>query len=209
MSKMALWVAIGLMMGLALLAPEPASATPTTYTGTVTKVTDGDTFTVRYLKPNGRYASIVVRSRAIDTPERTTWFHKASGTTKPAECWGPEAAAIAKSTLLGKSVTVVSYGLDAHGRHLAETTLPSGVRFEHWMLEQGHAAIYKGQKQRLDPEDAISWAAREANRGMWGKCGVPGHNGRLPMAPESVAALAPPPVLLVPCPTCGQLWAGE
>lgn len=187
----------------------------TTYPNcTVTSVTDGDTFKCR---PNGGTA-ITVRVRLIDTPEKQTWYRKSDGTWQPAECWGKEAASAAYNRLIGKVVTVVSHGLDAHGRHLGDVLMADGSNFNHWMLDRGHAAVSKMQKGYLDPEDAISWAAREAKRGMWGACSKPGHNGRLPMAPLAVEpAPAPEPPAPEPepepepephtCPTCGQLWA--
>jgi micrococcal nuclease len=183
MMKRAAWAGVALAaLGLIALAGSGEGRAAGAYTGTVSRVTDGDTFKLRYLKPNGRYASITVRVRQIDTPEASRWLHRGSGERRPAECWGRQATEAAKAKLLGKPVTVTSYGLDKQGRHLADVVLADGTDFGHWMLAEGHAAIYRGQKEYLDPEDALSWAAREAGRGMWSCAKAPGHNGRHPMA---------------------------
>lgn len=191
--------AITLIVALAIIAlaavvlgAATADAEVTTFEDcAVTSVTDGDTFKCRYLKPNGYYSIITVRVRLIDTPEASRWYHKGSGTWRPAECWGATAKGKARYWLDGATVTVESHGLDGNGRHLGEVILASGQNFGHIMLRQGHAAIYKANGY-LDAEDPLSMEAKDAGRGMWGGCAnPPGHNGRHPLPPPEPQAVLP------------------
>jgi endonuclease YncB( thermonuclease family) len=185
MIKRLIWSAVALaaIVLIALAGVGRGVAAETTYANCrVSRVVDGDTFVCRYPKPNGKYATITVRVRVIDTPEASRWYSKRLGSMQPAECWGKEASSAAYGRLRSETVTIVSYGLDSHGRHLADVYMADGTRFEHWMLAEGHAAIYKGYKTYLSPEDGISRAAKSAGKGMWGSCpNPPGHNGRQPM----------------------------
>lgn len=193
-------VALASLVLIAFMATGTATAETTTYTDCrVREVVDGDTFKCAYRKSENVMGVITVRVRLIDTPESQKWWHKASGTWKPAECWGKVAKNAATSKLLDQYVTVVSHGKDAQGRHLADAVMADGVNFGHWMLAEGHAAIYKANPY-LDPEDSISWAAREAGKGMWGGCAnPPGHNGRLPLEPPQVAVTPTPTPVVEGC----------
>ncbi|HYJ70660.1 MAG TPA: thermonuclease family protein [Nocardioidaceae bacterium] len=125
---------------------------------------DGDTVHVAY------HGDTSVRVIGIDTPETVD-------PSQPVECGGPEASAVAERLLSGKRVRLVfdpSQGRsDYYGRTLAYLTVPGLGDFGLAMVERGLAAeytydtAYQHQAQYIAAEQR----ARQAGRGMWGRCG--------------------------------------
>jgi micrococcal nuclease len=136
----------------------------------VSQVVDGDT-----IKATIDGHSITIRLLGINTPEtvKPNW---------PVECYGPEASAEMKSLLTGKSVLLSlnpSYErIDKYGRLLAYVRLDgtaNGEMFVNEMLiKEGYAREYtfneknpyQYQKQFKDDEVV----AKDAGKGLWGKC---------------------------------------
>lgn len=132
---------------------------------TVVEVVDGDTIKV----DDGRTVRII----GIDAPETV-----APG--EPVECWGPEAAAFARQTLLDQEVTLVEDPtqdpVDRYGRTLAAVMLPDGQDFSVLAAEAGHvrAYLFETPSQRYDAISAAESRARAAGLGLWGPaCAAP------------------------------------
>ncbi len=136
--------------------------------GEVTKVTDGDTITV---KTQGR--STPVRLIGVDTPE-TVAPHQ------PIGCFGPEASSYTKRVLAGRLVQLeiprVGDSEDAYGRTLAYVYLDTDKdgSYEHLfnedLIELGLARTttfshaYRREFERLREE------ADTRGGGLWGAC---------------------------------------
>jgi micrococcal nuclease len=126
----------------------------------ITDVADGDTVTGQ--------GNVKIRVRGIDTPET-----RAPG--QPVECWGPQATAFARATLLGQQVRLVTDPGDLYDRYqrlVAELQLPDGSSYA-----QLAAAAGAGRAYTFDPAhpatdrtqiEAAERAARAAGRGLWG-----------------------------------------
>lgn len=128
------------------------------YTGTVSRVVDGDTIVVG----KGRKA-ISVRLRCVDTPEI------AHGERRD-EPYGREAQALTRTALAGKSVRLVYHTrepLDRYGRLLAYVFLDDGTLFNAGLVRQGLARVtrfkclYRRQIKALEAE------AKQKHLGMW------------------------------------------
>jgi endonuclease YncB( thermonuclease family) len=146
----------------------------------VLDVIDGDTVEVAYR------GGVSVRVIGIDTPETVD-------PNEPVECGGPEASATAERLLNGKRVRLVfdpSQGrTDSYGRTLAYLGVPNVGDFGLAMIKRGRAAeyTYDTAYQRQARYLAAETLARQADRGLWGRCGgvdVPLHRPTTPHEPR-------------------------
>ena len=128
----------------------------------VVDVLDGDTIVVA-LPGGGRDT---VRLLGVDTPET---HHP----TKPVGCYGPEAAAFTQQRLAGRVVTLEGdvESRDLYGRRLAYVLL-HGERFNDVLLRRGFARLLVIAPNRSHAHEllAAELAARDAGRGLWGRC---------------------------------------
>lgn len=128
----------------------------------VVEVVDGDTIVVAV--PGG--GRDTVRLLGVDTPET---HHP----TKPVECFGPEAAAFTERRLTGRVVTLEGdvEARDMYGRRLAYV-LMRGERFNDELLRRGFARLLVIAPNRSHAHDllAAELSARDAGRGLWGRC---------------------------------------
>lgn len=138
-------------------------ASPGVYyaTGTVTRVTDGDTIRVAGVGPS-------IRILGIDTPETV---HP----DEPVQCWGPEATAFARETLADQTVDLYTDPTqathDMNRRLLAYAVLPYGVNYSVAAASAGAARAYTFNDTPVLLSSEISAAedsARQAGLGLWG-----------------------------------------
>ena len=127
----------------------------------VTGVVDGDTIEVAWRRGAER-----VRLLGVDTPETV---HPA----RPVECYGPEASAYTKHSLLGRRVRLSFDRVrrDPYGRLLAYVEL-DGRSFNDELLDGGYARLLvippNGVHARAMLDHEL--AARASGRGLWGAC---------------------------------------
>ena len=143
----------------------------------VRSVTDGDTLKVRAYNAKRRLYD--VRLIGIDTPE----------VYGGVECGGREASRKMRRVALsrsgrGKRVVLrtdpTQDTFDRYGRLLAYVATRSGVSLQKRMLRSGWAKVYVygGRPfQRVRGFRAAERRAREAGRGVWGRCGGDFHRG--------------------------------
>ena len=162
------------------------AADPIATTALVLEIVDGDTIDIR----DDNRGRLRVRVLGIDTPE----------TKKPGEtvgCWGPEATAFAKSTMLGQRVALVTDPTqdrtDRYGRTLAYLVRADGWDYSVEAARAGaaHSYVYGGVPvSRHDVIAAAEAEARDALRGLWGP---PCNGNTSSTAASSTIASAPPP----------------
>jgi micrococcal nuclease len=121
--------------------------------GTVTRVSDGDTLWVRPDGvPRAHAKPRAVRLRGIDAPEKC-------------QAWGPQAKAALESRVLHRRVHLRSHASDDYRRSVVTLDV-MGEDIGAWMVAQGHAwntrfrhgvGVYAAQEQ----------AARRAGRGLF------------------------------------------
>lgn len=145
------------------------------FTGVVTRISDGDTLRVDVQDPGTSGlpvgANVRVRLLRIDTPEL------AHG-GQPPECLAEEAAAhLARLAPMG---TILKLGYDVqrrdqYSRELAHAWLPDGTWINGQMLEDGYAVVvtYPPNVAYGKAALAAQRAARTARRGLWNpaRCG--------------------------------------
>ena len=139
----------------------------------VSYVVDGDTF-----KADIKGHEITVRMLGMDTPETVD-------PRKPVQCYGPEASAETKSLLSGHSIRLAfnpdRERKDKYGRYLAyvyiagPSSRPNDELFVNkFLLENGYAREYSYSKSKpysfVDEFKGAEAAAKEAKKGLWGKC---------------------------------------
>lgn len=147
---------------------DPAKSYP------VIEVIDGDT-----LKTIIDGHNITIRLLGVNTPETLD-------PRKPAECFGPEASALTKSLLIGKSILISlnpNYErIDKFGRLLAYVRLDEdsytssiGSLFvNEYLIKEGYGREYTFNKkkpyqyQKLFKKDEFD--AKNVGKGLWGKC---------------------------------------
>lgn len=140
---------------------KPAFSQTRTTAVTVFKVSDGDTFWVRY--PSGKEEKI--RLIGINAPES-----RKTG-NREAQYFGKEASEYAKRLLLNKQVTLEFdvQKTDRYKRTLAYAYLSSGTMINALLVKEGYAQVatyppnvkYQSLFQKLEKE------ARSAKRGLW------------------------------------------
>ncbi len=139
-----------------------STSTPAAPTYTVVACNDGDTCRLK----SADNTQIKVRLAGIDAPEMSKKRGKKKGEGQPG---GENAKAFLNNLLLGKTVTLRSYGVDMYGRNLAEIVLnneSANVK----MLSEGWAEVYRGKKSgglNLAPFESAEQEARKAKRGIW------------------------------------------
>jgi micrococcal nuclease len=125
---------------------------------------DGDTIAVMR---DGTYTK--VRIIGINSPE-------IYADTKPAQCYGQEAAQEAHRMLDGSSVSLTTDPTqdtyDKYGRLLAYITLTDDSDFGAYMVTNGFAReyTYRVAYQRQKTYRAAQASAQQSRAGLWGRC---------------------------------------
>jgi len=120
------------------------------YTGKVKSVLDGDTYIVT---ENGTGDELRVRLIHIDCPESNQEF-------------GKEATEYAKSRVLGRTVKILSTGLDQYGRVLGLVVEENGNIFNYELLTMGYAWHYAKYSSDISAS-ALEQFARQSKSGLW------------------------------------------
>ncbi len=154
---------------------------PSSFTGVVTYVSDGDTLWVRPTRGSfesgavggamGGDDAVKVRFQGIDAPEIC-------------QAGGAASQAALKVRVLHQTVTVQSSRYDDYGRILARISLGAGASegtgkavdastddVAAWMVSQGHAWSYR-YRNNPGPYAAEEQVARGAQRGVWAMQGA-------------------------------------
>jgi micrococcal nuclease len=145
----------------------PAAAAAPAGTATIVRVVDGDTLKVNVGGHNDR-----VRLIGIDTPESVK-------PNTPVQCFALEASARTKALLhQGEVIRLVrdAEARDRYGRLLAYVYRQrDGLFVNLALVKDGYAAPYTFPPNVAHVDEFVTAGrqAREANRGLWGKCGGP------------------------------------
>jgi micrococcal nuclease len=160
----------------------------------VVKVIDGDTLTI------DMHGSLeTLRLIGINTPETVD-------PRRPVECFGKEASAKAKATLLSARVHVEADASqdvrDKYGRMLVYVFLPDGTNFNKLMIADGYAYEYTYRlpyKYQAEFKEAER-TARESSKGLWadGACGE-----------KNISATPTPSSVIVATSTSGGYVCGK
>lgn len=144
--------AAALLMAIGCVTAVQATE-PTYLTGTVTRVTDGDTLWVRPDDDDGaRRKPLKIRIEGIDAPE----------TCQP---WGTQAAAALRERLRGQHVEVALHSRDDYQRWLG-TVSWHGEDMGAWMVREGNAWSY-AYRHDAGPYARLEEQARSARRGLF------------------------------------------
>ncbi len=144
-------------------APVPASAAelPAGFDTTVDRVVDGDTIVVRL---DGREQR--VRYIGVNTPESVD-------PRREVQCFGKEAAARNRELVGGKTVTLEKdvSETDQYGRLLRYVSV-DGALVNAELIREGYAraVTYPPDVRHAEWFRSLEREAREARRGLWGKC---------------------------------------
>lgn len=145
------------------VSPSPPEAGASGDEYAVIRAVDGDTIDVR---PASGGERIRVRLIGVDTPE-------SKDPRRPVECFAREAAEFT-SRLEGKLVRLELdvERLDRYGRTLAYVYLLDGTFFNLLLVEEGYAQPYTVPPniRYTDRFVEAGRRAREAGRGLWGRC---------------------------------------
>lgn len=117
--------------------------------GLATRITDGDTFTLRY----GSVEDERVRLHGIDAPERD-------------QPHGPAAGAELARLIEGREVSVELVDRDNYGRLVGRVWIDD-IDINLAMVEGGHAWWYEFYAQERRDLELAEDAARRAQRGLW------------------------------------------
>ncbi|CAM4079883.1 TNase-like domain-containing protein [Bordetella tumulicola] len=131
----------------------------TVLTGTVTKVADGDTVTLRV---NGK--SQRVRLDSIDAPETN------HGAQEPGQPFAEAAQRHLEKMVGGKTVTAQCYEPDQFSRELCALILPDGTSVNRAQVAAGYAWAYTASRGDYLTDKAmrgIQDQARRARVGLW------------------------------------------
>jgi endonuclease YncB( thermonuclease family) len=126
-----------------------AAALPSDFTGTVTRVLDGDTIDVTSMD-----YTIRVRLYGVDAPEKT-------------QSGGPEATAFTKSLVLGNPVRMTERDLDRYGRVIGIVTLADGRVLNQEVLRAGMGRWYARYAPLATDLREIESRARTEQKGVW------------------------------------------
>lgn len=127
----------------------------------VTKVVDGDTFKIQ----DGTEEK-TIRLIGLDTPETV---HP----SKPVECFGQEASAVAKQKLSNQKVQLIpdptQANKDKYGRLLRYAYLEDGTLFNEWMIAKGYGFeyTYNTPYQFQEEFKEAEIEAEESEKGLW------------------------------------------
>lgn len=150
-------------------SPAPtASATATTNTPAVptymvVACNDGDTCRLK----SSDNTQVKVRLVGIDAPEMGKRNKKRKKEGQPG---GNEAKDFLNKLVVGKTVTLRSYGSDPYGRNLAEIMInnePANLR----MVSEGWAEVYRGKAPKgfdVTPYQTAQSDAMKNKKGVWG-----------------------------------------
>jgi endonuclease YncB( thermonuclease family) len=140
-------------------AQTPASLMPTY---TVVACNDGDTCRLKAADNT----QIKVRLVGIDAPEMGK---KSKKKKKEGQSGGKEAKEFLNNLVVGKVVTLKSYGADAYGRNLAEIMLnKESANLK--MVSEGWAEVYRGRPPRgldLTAYQTAESDAQKNKKGIW------------------------------------------
>jgi micrococcal nuclease len=127
-----------------------------TIVGTVTKVSDGDTLTVKTKNKN-----VIVRLSRIDAPEISHYG-------KPAQPYGIEARDWLREVVKGEKVVVYDEGTDQYGRMIG-TVKMGNENINALMVEDGYAWVYDQYAQDVQGAglNELESVAREKKKGLW------------------------------------------
>lgn len=135
-----------------------------TLTGTVTKVADGDTVT---LKVNG--TSHRIRLDSIDAPESG---HSAQ---EPGQPYADAAQRHLEQLVGGKTLTAQCYEKDQFKREVCALMLPGGGSANRAQVAAGYAWAYtarRGDYLRDAAMPGLQQQARQAGGGLWAQAGA-------------------------------------
>jgi micrococcal nuclease len=159
------WFAVALAIVGCFHAVAFAKA-PQSFTGTVVKVSDGDTYIVK--RSDG--SEVKVRLHYADCPEVG---HRKGEVDQPG---GKEAVKFAEKNLLGKPVIVIKRG-ESYGRIVADMKLDTPELTEPFdvatmIVMSGHAQLDKRYKPTAT---LLDWEknSKERKRGLWSADGTP------------------------------------
>ena len=81
---------------------------------------------------------------------------------------GPGRRLLAVSTLiLGKEVTLQTFGEDRYGRTIADVLLPDGTNVTHALVKDGWCWWYRKYAPENTELEALKRDAREGQQGLW------------------------------------------
>ena len=141
-------VVLALLWSVAVQAGEAAHMS-----GTVTRVSDGDTLWVRPDDEDGmRRKPIKIRLEGIDAPESC-------------QPWGAQAASALRNRLRGERVSLALRAKDDYHRWLGTVTW-QGEDMGAWMVREGHAWSY-AYRHGAGPYAELERKARQAGRGLF------------------------------------------
>ena len=132
---------------LAFFSSAPAFAIDPV-SGTVQRVSDGDTLTVCGTKINAMKDCIPVRVNGLNTPEKRvclpndTEMKQCEPCVKGARLGVIAMGAAKRMAPAGALVNLKPIGLDRYGRLIADVTLPSGEDWAGAMIAKGYGAPY-------------------------------------------------------------------
>lgn len=138
-----LWLALALALAL-----PPAGAA--SFSGVVTRVTDGDTLWVR---PASGGPPRSLRLQGMDAPEIC-------------QAHGRQARAALAARVQGRPVRVRAHARDDYGRRLARVSTPADTDVGAWMVANGHAWSYRFRRDP-GPYATQERLARQARLGLW------------------------------------------
>jgi len=158
-----LLLVLGSMFGVAGPTDRTATALPTSATGTVVFVYDGDTVLARIGTSTMR-----VRYIGIDTPERNY------DSSEAGDCYAEEAAQANRELVHGREVSFVpdQEDRDSYGRALRYVYV-GGVLVNEVLVRDGYAQVL-AIPPNTSMRDRLSRAESEASgalHGLWGACG--------------------------------------
>ncbi len=129
---------------------------------TVVACNDGDTCRLK----SADNTQIKVRLVGIDAPEMGK---KSKKKKKEGQAGGTEAKDFLNNLVVGKTVTLRSYGADAYGRNLAEIMV-NNESANLKMVSEGWAEVYRGKPPRgfnLSPYELAQTEAMKNKKGIW------------------------------------------
>ena len=126
-------------------------------TGTVTRVSDGDTLTVK----TDKHKTVTVRLARIDAPEISHYG-------KPAQPFGKEAGDWLREVVKGEPVTVQIDTVDRYGRSVG-TVYMGNENINAMMVQDGLAWVYDQYAQDVQGAglNELESVAREKKKGLW------------------------------------------
>jgi micrococcal nuclease len=135
-----------------------------TVTGTVTKVSDGDTIHVT----TENRTKLRVRLYGIDAPEAPKINRRTHRVIKPGQPYGEESWKALKGKIMGMQIELEIYDVDQYKRMVGIVWLNDrNINLE--MIREGYAEIYVGYLKEPDRSQFIraELEARSAKRGIW------------------------------------------